>query len=124
LILGPALEENMRRALLVSRGNANIFLTSPISLAMLLLAVAFIVVFARLKKITKTPVESTPRYGRKQTRQCRSGLPSKQTSSEPIGASHLCQHAMWCDVLEGRQLEAALLVFELMVLSGWMRRRT
>jgi TctA family transporter len=47
----------MRRALLVSQGNANIFLTNPISLAMLLLAVAFIVVFARLKKITKTPVE-------------------------------------------------------------------
>jgi putative tricarboxylic transport membrane protein len=57
MILGPALEENIRRALLMSRGNASIFLTSPISLAMLLLAVAFIVVFARPKKIIKTPVE-------------------------------------------------------------------
>jgi TctA family transporter len=51
MILGPTLEENMRRALLMSRGNADIFLTSPISVAMLLLALAFIVVFARRKKI-------------------------------------------------------------------------
>src|SRR3984893_7597472 len=57
MILGPALEENIRRALLMSRGNASIFLTSPISLAMLLLAVAFIVVFARPKKVIKTSVE-------------------------------------------------------------------
>jgi TctA family transporter len=41
----------------MSRGNASIFLTSPISLAMLLLAVAFIVVFARPKKVIKTSVE-------------------------------------------------------------------
>jgi TctA family transporter len=46
----------MRRTLLMSRGNAGIFLTSPISLAMLLLAVAFIVVFARPKKIIDTSV--------------------------------------------------------------------
>jgi putative tricarboxylic transport membrane protein len=59
MILGPTLEENMRRALLMSRGNAEIFLTSPISLIMLLLAVVFIVVFARPKKIMKTTVEAT-----------------------------------------------------------------
>jgi hypothetical protein len=50
MILGPAPEENMPRALLMSLGNAGIFLTSPIGIAMLLLAVAFIVVFARSKK--------------------------------------------------------------------------
>jgi TctA family transporter len=57
MILGPALEENVRRALLMSRGKASIFLTSPISLAMLLLTVAFIEVFARPKKVIKTSVE-------------------------------------------------------------------
>ena len=57
MILGRTLEENMRRALLVSRGNAGIFPTSPISVTILLLAVAFIVVFARRKKIIKAAVE-------------------------------------------------------------------
>jgi TctA family transporter len=41
----------------MSQGNADIFLTTPISVAILLLAVAFIVVFARRKKIIKTAVE-------------------------------------------------------------------
>jgi TctA family transporter len=57
MILGPTLEENMRRALLMSRGHAGIFLTSPISLVMLLLAVAFIVIFARREKSIETTVE-------------------------------------------------------------------
>jgi TctA family transporter len=56
MILGPVLEENLRRSLLMSRGNASVFLTSPVSLAMLLLAVGFIVVFARGKKVIETPV--------------------------------------------------------------------
>ena len=47
----------MRRALLMSRGNAGIFLTSPISVVMLLLAAAFIVIFARRKKVIETAVE-------------------------------------------------------------------
>jgi TctA family transporter len=37
-ILGPMMEEYLRRALLFSRGDASIFFTRPISLAMLLLA--------------------------------------------------------------------------------------
>lgn len=37
-ILGPMMEENLRRALLVSRGNPAVFLSRPISLAMLLVA--------------------------------------------------------------------------------------
>jgi len=57
MILGPALEENLRRALLMSRGHASVFLTSPVSLFMLLLAVGFIVVFARPKKIIKTSID-------------------------------------------------------------------
>ncbi len=35
-ILGPALEENLRRALVLSRGDASVFVTQPISAALLL----------------------------------------------------------------------------------------
>jgi putative tricarboxylic transport membrane protein len=38
-ILGPMLEENLRRALLLSRGDASTFVTRPISASMLVLAV-------------------------------------------------------------------------------------
>jgi TctA family transporter len=38
LILGSRMEENLRRALVLSRGNPNVFFTEPISLAMLILA--------------------------------------------------------------------------------------
>jgi TctA family transporter len=37
-ILGPMMEENLRRAMLLSRGNASAFFTRPISLGMLVLA--------------------------------------------------------------------------------------
>lgn len=37
-ILGPMMEENLRRALLLSRGDPTVFLTQPISLAMIVLA--------------------------------------------------------------------------------------
>jgi TctA family transporter len=43
-ILGPLLEENMRRALVLSRGDYTVFVTRPISLTMLLLAVALLIV--------------------------------------------------------------------------------
>jgi TctA family transporter len=43
-ILGPLLEENMRRALVLSRGDYTVFVTRPISLTMLLIAVALLVV--------------------------------------------------------------------------------
>ncbi|MBV9862150.1 MAG: tripartite tricarboxylate transporter permease [Alphaproteobacteria bacterium] len=46
LVLGPVLEENLRRSLLISRGDPSVFFTRPISLAMLLLAVAFVVIFS------------------------------------------------------------------------------
>ena len=38
LILGSRMEENLRRALVLSRGNPKVFFTEPISLAMLILA--------------------------------------------------------------------------------------
>jgi TctA family transporter len=37
-VLGPMMEENLRRALLISRGDGTVFLTRPISLAMLIMA--------------------------------------------------------------------------------------
>ena len=42
-ILGPMLEENMRRALLLSRGDLTIFLTSPLSASFLALSVILLV---------------------------------------------------------------------------------
>jgi len=37
-ILGPLMEENLRRALLISRGDPTVFFTRPISLAFLVLS--------------------------------------------------------------------------------------
>jgi len=42
-VLGPMMEENLRRALLLSRGDPSVFVTRPLSLVMLLLAVGLIV---------------------------------------------------------------------------------
>ncbi len=43
-ILGPLMEENLRRALLISRGDATVFLTRPLSLVMLALAALLLLV--------------------------------------------------------------------------------
>jgi len=43
-ILGPMMEENLRRALVLSRGDFSVFVTRPVSLAMLLLAAALLAV--------------------------------------------------------------------------------
>jgi TctA family transporter len=43
-ILGPLMEENLRRAMLLSRGDPSTFVTRPISAVLLLLAVAVLVV--------------------------------------------------------------------------------
>ncbi len=43
-VLGPLMEENLRRAMLLSRGDATVFFTRPLSLTLLLLAVALILV--------------------------------------------------------------------------------
>ena len=37
-VLGPLMEENLRRAMLLSRGDPTVFFTRPISLAMLIAA--------------------------------------------------------------------------------------
>ena len=45
-VLGPMIEENLRRALQVSEGNPMIFLTRPLSLVFILLTVAVLIVMA------------------------------------------------------------------------------
>jgi TctA family transporter len=45
-ILGPMMEENLRRALLLSRGDPTVFFTRPISLTMLLMALALLLIIA------------------------------------------------------------------------------
>ena len=42
-ILGPMMEENLRRALMINRGDASVLLTRPISCALLIAAVALLV---------------------------------------------------------------------------------
>jgi TctA family transporter len=51
-ILGPLMEENLLRALLISRGDPSVFFTRPISLAFLVLAFAslLIVVLPAVRK--------------------------------------------------------------------------
>ena len=45
-ILGPLLEENLRRALVLSRGDFTVFVTRPISLVMLLIAAGLLLLIA------------------------------------------------------------------------------
>ena len=43
-VLGPMLEENLRRAMLLSRGSLMVFITHPLSLGLLLVAAALLLV--------------------------------------------------------------------------------
>ena len=43
-VLGPLLEENLRRAMILSRGDPTTFITRPLSAGLLLLAAAVLVV--------------------------------------------------------------------------------
>jgi putative tricarboxylic transport membrane protein len=43
-VLGPMMEDNRRRAMLLSRGNPRVFFTRPLSLALLLVALALLIV--------------------------------------------------------------------------------
>ena len=51
-VLGPMMEENLRRALLLSRGDFTVFVTRPISLGLLLAALAllFLIALPNVKK--------------------------------------------------------------------------
>ncbi|MBS1157524.1 MAG: hypothetical protein H6R19_3502 [Proteobacteria bacterium] len=56
-ILGPMMEENLRRALLMARGDWSVFVTRPISAVMLLLALVMMIVIA-LPSISKKRQEA------------------------------------------------------------------
>lgn len=45
-VLGPMMEENLRRGMLLSRGDPSVFFTRPLSLAFLLMALAMLVIIA------------------------------------------------------------------------------
>jgi TctA family transporter len=56
-ILGPMMEENLRRAMLLSRGDPTVFFTRPLSLGLLIAAVLLVVIVA-LPAIKKTREEA------------------------------------------------------------------
>jgi TctA family transporter len=43
-VLGPMMEEHLRRAMLMSKGDASVFFTRPISLAFLIATIAILVI--------------------------------------------------------------------------------
>ena len=51
-VLGPLMEENLRRAMLIARGDATVFLTRPISAGLILVA-AILLIIAMLPMISK-----------------------------------------------------------------------
>jgi hypothetical protein len=53
-ILGPLMEENLRRSLVLSRGDPMIFITRPLSLALLLLLAATVVLLVAVPQFRKT----------------------------------------------------------------------
>jgi TctA family transporter len=56
-VLGPMMEENLRRSLLISRGDFMVFLQEPISLGFLIAAVGLLLVVA-MPAIRKTRDEA------------------------------------------------------------------
>ncbi|MDB5803859.1 MAG: tripartite tricarboxylate transporter permease [Betaproteobacteria bacterium] len=56
-ILGPMMEENLRRAMLLSRGDPTVFFTRPLSLTMLIMAAALLAIIA-LPQIAKRREET------------------------------------------------------------------
>jgi TctA family transporter len=57
LVLGPLMEENFRRALLLSRGNYSTFIERPLSASLLAVAV-FLVIIVALPSIKKKREEA------------------------------------------------------------------
>lgn len=53
IVLGPLVEQNLRRSLIISEGTASIFFTRPISLIFLALSI-FIVIYPLFKRFIKT----------------------------------------------------------------------
>ncbi len=58
MILGPILEENLRRAMLISRGDPTVFIRRPISAAFLLLTAVLIATYV-LPALRRTASKET-----------------------------------------------------------------
>lgn len=60
-VLGPLLEENLQRALVLSNGDATTFLTNPISALFLAIALALVVLitFPSLKRVREEALQDT-----------------------------------------------------------------
>jgi putative tricarboxylic transport membrane protein len=56
LVLGPMVENNLRRALTISNGDYSVFITRPISLAFLLITLLWLIVPFMLKRRGKDVV--------------------------------------------------------------------
>ena len=52
MVLGPLMEENLRRALLISRGDWSVFLTRPLSATLMAIA-AFLLILSLLPALRK-----------------------------------------------------------------------
>jgi putative tricarboxylic transport membrane protein len=52
MVLGPLMEENLRRALLISRGDATVFFTRPLSATLMAIS-AFLLILAVLPALRK-----------------------------------------------------------------------
>jgi TctA family transporter len=61
-VLGPMMEENLRRAMLLSRGDPTVFLTRPISAGMLAAAVLLVLIIT-LPNIRKKREEAFAEEG-------------------------------------------------------------
>ncbi|MGZ8992711.1 MAG: tripartite tricarboxylate transporter permease [Burkholderiaceae bacterium] len=61
-ILGPMMEENLRRAMLLSRGDATVFFTRPLSLGLLVAAAVLVVIVAlpNIKKKREVAFQEVP----------------------------------------------------------------
>jgi putative tricarboxylic transport membrane protein len=68
-VLGPLLEENLRRAMILSRGDPSIFVTRPISLTLLLIALAVLVIVF-LPSVKKKREEAGGSRGRRAMSNC------------------------------------------------------
>jgi putative tricarboxylic transport membrane protein len=58
LVLAPMLEENFRRAMLISHGNPAVFVTHPVSLGILLFTVVLAVFFLQRRHVPGADIAS------------------------------------------------------------------
>ena len=85
-VLGPLLEENLRRAMIISRGDPSVFLTRPISASLLILA-ALIIIIAVLPSVRRkreVVFQGRGRLGPSTERRVRHVLVARNLSHSPL----------------------------------------